>query len=809
VLFTRPGTRFKAVMASGRFGLGKRLLLLNGEEEMAQGTGYLAEREGRLAETVYRVARDMHLLNGERVGDLERHGVRNGRLAGFHSRSAALLEEADQARAERRHRAFLDRSRRAWALAAAAYRDVERTQASVVQGALFLLAVLIPCAHFVERLLFGFADLKRQVLGYFAIFLAGFVALSYLHPAFELSISPIIILLGFVILALGLLVTGMGMTRLNRELRELGQGRLRRGGVRRGSMVLTSVAVGLAHMRRRPWRTGLTCATLVLLTFSVLSFTSIRSSLRTNWVEIGADAAYDGVLLRMPGWQVMEMEAFRMLADWFGGERVAPRGWKTVNSLSSSYRIERADGAGQVVGVWGLVGLGSGESRLIAPKLEAGRWLLAGEEDACVLPVGLADALGIGGVDLAEARVRIFGEVFRVVGLLAKGALDQPDLNGEPLTPLEPEAQQPAEFEVGAGQGGALMPFAHLPGDRVPVLPFAALMRWEGARLASVGVLFDGDEELVEREFAALAETLDLNLFVGRKGRRLLVNTIGIASVSGLGQLAVPLAIAALIVFNTMLGAVYERTREIGTFNAIGLAPGHVSGLFLAEAVALGVVGAMVGYVLGQAAAQAMASRGLLPGLELNYSSLAAMLTVGLIALLAAASALYPAHMAGKICTPGIERKWKLPPAEGGRLVVRLPFSLMRREAAGMAAFQAEFWAAHQEQSIGTGFYVEALEVERDQERLRLKARVWLAPFDQGVVQETVLEIAPGVDPAYCAIDARLELVAGDLATWQRVCRTFLDDVRKQFLVWRTLGEEDRRFYAAELARWEREEVEV
>ena len=208
----------------------------------------------------------MHTLNGERIDRLERHGVRNGRLAAFHERSAGLLAEAEVARAEHRHQDFVDRARRAWALAAAAYRDVERTQAGVVQGALFLLAVLIPFAHFAERLAFGFADLRRQVFGYFALFLVGFVALRYVHPAFELSISPAIILLGFVILALGILVTFLGMSRLNRELQALGN---QRGqiAVQRSGAVLTSVAVGLAHLRRRPWRTGLTCATLVLLTF--------------------------------------------------------------------------------------------------------------------------------------------------------------------------------------------------------------------------------------------------------------------------------------------------------------------------------------------------------------------------------------------------------------------------------------------------------------------------------------------------------------------------------------------------------------
>ena len=803
VIFTQPSERFKAVMATGRYGLGRRLLLLNGTEDTPSGVGYAVDGKGRIVETVYRVAADMHMLNGERIDRLERHGVRNGRLAAFHERSAGLLAEAAVARAEHRHQDFFDRARRAWALAAAAYRDVERTQAGVVQGALFLLAVLIPFAHFAERLAFGFADLRRQVFGYFALFLVGFVALRYVHPAFELSISPAIILLGFVILALGILVTFLGMSRLNRELQELSN---RRGqiAVQRSGAVLTSVAVGLAHLRRRPWRTGLTCATLVLLTFSVLSFTSVRAALHTNWIAIGADAAYEGALVRMPGWQTMELEGYDLLRDWFGDEQVAPRAWMSVSSLASSYRVERDGAEGRAVGVWGFVGLAAQEENLLGPEVVAGRWLRPGEEDACLLPKGLADSLGVSVEGLEYQRVRIFGEVFRVVGLLADDALDRLDLNGEPLTPLDPEAQQPSEAEVGREQGGKLRPFAHLPASATPVLPFAALMRWDGVRLASVGIRLDGGTEATRRAVVELAETLDLNLFAGLGGQRLLVNSVGVASVSGWGSLIVPLLIAGLIVFNTMLGAVYERTQEIGTFNAVGLAPGHVSGLFMAEAVALGVVGTVAGYLLGQGAAQLLAQGGFLPGLELNYSSLGAVLTVGAIALLVVASALYPARMAGRICTPGIERRWKLPIVKGEHLRVQLPFSLARREALGMAAFQAESWAANQEQSIGAGFYVEALEVERVGEQVRVAARVWLAPFDQGVVQETAMEIEPGPDPNYCDIHVDLALAAGDLATWQRVVRTFLDDVRKQFLVWRTLDADSRRYYAEQLPQWER-----
>ncbi len=810
VLFTRPGTRFKVAMSTGRYGLGRRLLLLNSSDENPLGAGFAVQDEGRLPNTVYQAARDMFLLNGARIDNLQRHGVRNGRLAEFHARAKAYLEQADAARARWAHRLSIDAARRAWAYSAAAYRDVESTQAGVVQGALFLLAVLLPFAHFAERLVFGFPDVRRQVLGYFGLFFVGFLVLSQLHPAFELSISPFVILLGFVILSLGLLVTGIGISRLNRELQELARGRRGHASMQRGGAVMASISVGLAHMRRRPLRTGMTCATLVLLTFSVLSFTSIRSALRTNWIDVGSGAHYDGALLRTLGWKAMEMEAYRMLVDWFGVDNVAPRAWKSVSSAAATFRVERADISGRATGVMGFAGLSAVEAHLVRPQegLVAGRWLRAEEDDVCLLPLGVADSLGIGPADVGRARVRLFGEEFRVVGILEHAALERVDLNGEGLTPLDPEAQQPTEA-ASTQQGGMPQHYAHMPGASTLVLPFSSLMRWQGAHLVSLGVRMPPARARAELEM--LSEGVDLNLFAGLGGRRYLINTVGVASVSGLGQLAVPLGIAALIVLNTMLGAVYERTREIGTLNAIGLAPVHVSGLFIAEAVALAVIGAVMGYLLGQTAAQLMGSLGWLQGLELNYSSLSAVVTVGLVIALVVASALYPAHMAGKICTPGIERRWKPPVPDGHDLRMRLPFTLARVEADGMAAFQTEFWAAHREQSIGAGFYVEALRVGRQESGLRLDARVWLAPFDQGVVQDTALFIRPGENPLYCDIDVHLHLVSGDWDTWQRVARTFLDDLRKQFLVWRTLADADRRAYASALARWEHvgDEVQV
>jgi putative ABC transport system permease protein len=65
----------------------------------------------------------------------------------------------------------------------------------------------------------------------------------------------------------------------------------------------------------------------------------------------------------------------------------------------------------------------------------------------------------------------------------------------------------------------------------------------------------------------------------------------------GIGAIA--LLVAAFGIANTMLMAVYERTREIGLMKAIGASRRDVMAIFLAEAGAIGLLGGIGGVVLG------------------------------------------------------------------------------------------------------------------------------------------------------------------------------------------------------------------
>jgi putative ABC transport system permease protein len=64
-----------------------------------------------------------------------------------------------------------------------------------------------------------------------------------------------------------------------------------------------------------------------------------------------------------------------------------------------------------------------------------------------------------------------------------------------------------------------------------------------------------------------------------------------------IGTLA--LLVASIGIANTMVMAVYERTREIGILKAIGASPGDIRKLFVAESSFIGLVGGVAGTILG------------------------------------------------------------------------------------------------------------------------------------------------------------------------------------------------------------------
>lgn len=807
--------RAKVTMSMGLLGL--RLVLINATPKKPDGLGFDVEGQTGIPRTSYQAAKDMWTLDEHRIRTYRGYGISNLRLDQLHAFAGQALKEAEEHWAARRYARFLASARSAWAYEARAYPDVMGTARDVVKGVLFYLALLLPFAFFMERLLIAARNITQQVLGTFAMFVAVYLVLWAVHPAFRLVNTGIIILLGFIIMALALLVISIVTIKFNEQLKEYQERTMgvHTADVSRLSTLGAAFGLGISNMRRRKLRTALTCVTLVLLSFTVLSFTSVRTYLRANIIPQPQKPAYPGILVRDRVWGPLEMPTVGLLTNQYGRRAiVAPRGWLTSTNLEKRIFIDlfTIGPSPSRYTVNALLGLSpqepfvTGLDRFLVP---GGRWFRPGEEEVCILPLPIAEKLGIGPEDAGKRQVEMFGHRFTVVGLLREEALAEfKDLDGEVLTPvdyslLKPETLrqiqelQQSKLKLGATSTTVLLEeYKHFLPTEILILPYEMLLNL-GGTLRSVALRFSNPEEVkgVVRE---MMNRFEVSAYAVHEGRVFLYSSIGMTAFSGLADVMIPLFIAALIVLNTMLGAVHERIREIGIFSAIGLAPAHISMLFLAEASVFGNIGVILGYLLGQVVAKVLTHYGWLAGLSLNYSSLSAVGVALIVLLTVLLSTLYPARKAAQMAVPDVERKWRLPQPEGDEMRLRLPFMLTGGDSLACNMFLKEFFDAYVDYTGGE-FYTDAVELtplETEHGRgYLLRMRLWLAPYDLGVSQVLEMRTTPTEEGHVYQVDIVLHRLSGDLTSWRKTNWLFINLLRKQFLIWRTISLPRKREY--------------
>jgi hypothetical protein len=312
-------------------------------------------------------------------------------------------------------------------------------------------------------------------------------------------------------------------------------------------------------------------------------------------------------------------------------------------------------------------------------------------------------------------------------------------------------------------------------------------------------------DEKTRRQLEELLARSNLLAFVGYPDKSVrAMSATGQIGVGWSGGLIVPVVIASLIVLNTMLGSVYERQREISTYSSVGLAPSHVAALFLAESSVFAVVGAFTGYLLGQGVAKMLMSSGILGGININYSSTAAVLTSVIVMGVVLLSAVYPSRVAARLAVPDVTRRWTFPPPDGNTWRFEFPFTVADWQVLGLFAFLTDFFEACAEESIGV-FYTRHTRLTREgsdsHPRHRISLDVWLAPYDLGVSQHVELLAEPTDDSHIHRIEMTILRRSGEHAVWLQRNRALLAELRRQFLIYRTIPDTGKR-------RWQQQAQE-
>jgi putative ABC transport system permease protein len=323
-----------------------------------------------------------------------------------------------------------------------------------------------------------------------------------------------------------------------------------------------------AALRRRPLRTFLTALGIAVAVGSTVVFLSLgeglRQAFRSELGSIGPDLqiSYGEAGLSsfsvVPELPLSLRDELLAEADRFGIERITPllvylRSGLTPTSAVVFQGLPTDVAIGEV-----YVEFAVSEGRELAPE-DAGAFVAVVGEQAA-----LRAGLELGGVLRLNPRAS-----FEVVGLAsaAAGLLDN-----TVIVPLD-ALQQAIDVE-----------------DRVSTL------------------LIDLVDPEAATEVAAAIQDAYPDLAVQTRGDLLSVVERGLAvsDVVRLGISGIALIVGAIAVANTMLMSVFERTREFGVVRAVGARPRFLFSLVLVEAVALSLVGAAFGVLLGYGGAWAV-----------------------------------------------------------------------------------------------------------------------------------------------------------------------------------------------------------
>ncbi|MFH1731927.1 MAG: ABC transporter permease, partial [Planctomycetota bacterium] len=705
-----------------------------------------------------------------------------------------------------------------------AYDQIRGMNTDMLKAIVLYMALMVPFCFFVQKLLFGFTKLELDMLAFVLLFTATYVVFRLIHPAFRIAMNPEAIFIAFILGAVGCFVTWILHKRFETEMQLLFRNITgMESDVAYATVGQTAMMIGVNNMKRRRIRTSLTTATIVLVVFTMLAFSSVSKKMQPTLINKADESPYTGIFYHWPGGKLMDKATVTAFTNMFGG-----RGEMLVRRVlypNQPMLLENVAESKASLDIEAVVGLPLEENGFLGrlPLIHGEYFSSAGAREI-ILPGRAFEALKIPADKVGAVTLRVLGEELKLVGVMDDDRYRfMRDLNPDlPLLPRKksqgPTPQASDEPEDIGALTVDMSAVAFLPADLAAKLgaePFTISIRFVDDE--PLGLAEKKPEEAANTtlwdEVALLLDVTQAKFYVGSErpftpdpeGKRVIragIYYIGSSyrtSIGGLSRLFIPLLIAGSIILNTMLGTVYERKYEIAVYNAIGLNPTHIFLFFLAEAFVYGVIGSVAGYLVGQVLAMLLKTFHLVEGVNINFSSLmvgyAILFTIGLVLL----STIYPGFVATRTAVPSGKRKWSLPDHDGQRMHVAFPFIYQPDLAVGAMYYLYDYFLTFTEQSIGDQIVSleETAAGTDDQGRTtyRLRYSVALAPFDLGVTQSVSFTTHFDEVVDSYRVHMTINRVSGQDTNWVTTNRPFLEKLRKLLIGWRNIDPTQHNWY--------------
>ncbi|MHC4712439.1 MAG: ABC transporter permease, partial [Planctomycetota bacterium] len=299
---------------------------------------------------------------------------------------------------------------------------------------------------------------------------------------------------------------------------------------------------------------------------------------------------------------------------------------------------------------------------------------------------------------------------------------------------------------------------------------------------------------------AVTQQAANVDVFQSYEGSVSVLSAYHKVSIKGSGFMIMPLVVAFFMVLAVMLGTVHERRREINIFSSVGLSPRHVAGMFFVESVVYAAIASVLGYFIGIIMLYIFRVAGLFPPVFYpNYLGVFVIYSVGLAMLATVSSSIYPMYIASKIANPSLERTWRISTEpEDGRWRIDFPFIASDlSEVLGIMAFLKEFAEHFSGEGMGVFSCLDSPVLERESAtRVTLSFSSWLAPFERNVTQRVTLFGEKDAERTRWGFAFDIDYATGPTYLWLKSNKLFVDEFRKQMLIWRAFSDSIIEEYA-------------
>jgi len=789
VLYIPTDKRYSVLFTSKYYPEHPIGILVNASAEHPEGVGYKLEqgRQYVIPNTKLEIVKNILYVEGETASNLGRYGL-HGDMPKRIQAVKQLIEQAEKSLVEGKYDKLEYFSLKAWSLSYDIYVDGRETIVDIVNTIPFFAALLVPCVYLMERLFFGASGLKR-IMALILTFVCIMGPLYFLHPGFLIASSSIMVVVSFCILILIVPVVGILISIFLSSTKKIAfaiKG-IHEAEISRGSAASLSFSLGIENMKKRKLRSALLFVTVVLVVTGLILFSGLSAIEFIKPIPSEGTPLYSpGIYVRKTSWTIgnIGFDALEYLKAAYGDTAIIrPRTWIYTFSSGSELLNFRLWYNGKSYDYYAVTGLTPEEPEEVKNSVINGTWFTQPRGHVCIIASRIANLLGINVGD----TVRSLGVNWTVIGIIDEAYFDSlKELGGQEIGPFDYRIPQ-QDYVHTTIADSIIIPYEeslHFRYDLTPV---------------SISVTFDDPEKAREasRDFFTSFPMLKVSESIGN-----VINTYTITTsiiTIGWQMQVVPVVLACIMILNIILGSVQERGKEIFTFSSVGMSPMHVASLFLAESVIYGVVAVVLGYLIALISINVIGTISPAAIPNINYSSSWIVTVIGIIMVGIVLASIYPMRIASRLVTPSLERVW-VPPTKpkGDEWSIPLPFLVTDDEAQPFLNYVSEYLEAHafeRAESFSVSDLSFSEGVEEGQTYKRLEAMIRLAPYERGMAQLARLYLIKDPKTGKWSLQIYLRRESGRAESWIRANHRFLDEIRKQFLIWRSLPPEETARY--------------